>query len=316
MGKYILKRIIALAITLFIILTIAFLIVRLMPGSVYGEDAELNQVVIDALNNKYHFDKPLIVQYKYFLSNLMKWDWGTSLSLQPSVPVYDILKERIPITLQINLVSLFCAIPIGIVFGTIAAIKKNTMVDHFISFMIVLFISVPSFIFASLLQYCIAYKLELFPIIYDIKGLTYFQRLDSAFLPMFALALGPIARVARYLRAELGEVMNSEFLLLARTKGLTYRQSIVRHGMRNSFIPLINIIIPMFTTILGGSLVIENIFAIPGMGGLMVDSINASDHFVTIAVLIFYSLMSLIALLIVDIAYGIIDPRIRVGGGK
>ncbi|MCT4564317.1 MAG: ABC transporter permease [Maledivibacter sp.] len=316
MTKYIFQRIIALVLTLFIIISIAFLVVRLMPGSVYGEDAEVSPAVLEALNHKYHFDEPLVVQYGYFLKNLAVWDWGTSLALQPGVPVYDIVKERIPVTLRINMVALLIAIPIGIVFGTLAAIKKNTVVDYIISLMIVIFISVPSFVSASILQYFVAYKLDLLPVIYSTDVVGVLGNLKCVMLPMIALALSPIARVARYLRAELGEIMNSDYLLLARTKGLTYRQSIVRHGMRNSFIPLVNIIMPMFTTMIGGSLVIENIFAIPGMGGLMIDSINSSDHYVTVAVLVFYSFMFLITMLITDISYSLIDPRIKVGGGK
>ncbi|MBF4694434.1 ABC transporter permease [Fusibacter ferrireducens] len=315
MTKYIIQRLIALIITLFLIMTIAFLVVRLMPGSFY-DNQDLPETVIQAINAKYHFDKPLIVQYFYFIGNILHWDWGTSIAIQPNVPVFDLLKTRVPISLQINLISLFISIPIGIAAGSLAAIKKNTLVDHFISFMVVIFISVPSFIFATALQYFLAYKGGLFPIIYDAAAAMGTQKAMSMFLPVMALTFSPIARVTRYLRAELAETMNSEFLLLARTKGLTYRQAIMRHGMRNSFLPLANIIIPMFTNILGGSLVIERIFSIPGMGGMMIDSISVSDHSVTIAILMFYSFISLVTMLIVDISYGIIDPRIRVGGRK
>ena len=136
------------------------------------------------------------------------------------------------------------------------------------------------------------------------------------FMPILALAFDPIARVARYLRAELAETMNSEFMLLAKTKGLTYAQSTVRHGLRNSMVPMMNIIIPMFANVLGGSLVVESIFSVPGMGGLMVDSINASDHMLTVSILVFYAMISLITVLIVDISYGIVDPRVRMGGKK
>ena len=132
-------------------------------------------------------------------------------------------------------------------------------------------------------------------------------------LPILALAFDPIARVARYLRAELSETMNSEFMLLAKTKGLHTPRVTIRHGLRNSMVPLANIIIPMFANVLGGSLVVETIFSIPGMGGLMVDSINSSDHFLTVAILVFYSLISLITILIVDLSYGIIRPACQNG---
>lgn len=316
MFRYIIDRIVAMALTLFIIVSIAFMVVRLMPGSVYEMGGDLSQTVIDAMNAKYHFDEPIIKQYGYFLENIfLHWDWGTSAKMRPSVPVFEILKDRIPITLQLNLVSLFASLPIGMAAGILAAIKKNSIVDHIVSLMVVLFISIPSFVFAAALQYILGFKTGAFPIIYEVsaKGML---RWKSMFLPILALSFDPIARVARYLRAELAETMNSEFMLLAKTKGLTYAQSTVRHGLRNSMVPLMNIIVPMFTNVLGGSLVVESIFAVPGMGGLMVDSINASDHMLTVAILVFYSLISLITVLIVDISYGIIDPRVRMGGKK
>ena len=157
--------------------------------------------------------------------------------------------------------------------------------------------------------------MEAFPIIYEPTAVG-MAKLYSLALPIMALALSPIARVARYLRAELAETINSDFMLLAKTKGLTERQATINHGIRNSLLPLMNIIVPMFTNILGGSLVIETIFAIPGMGGMMVNSINAPDYEVTLAILIFYSIISLGTILLVDISYGIIDPRIRMGGKK
>lgn len=316
MFRYILSRIAAMFITLFIIVSIAFMVVRLMPGSVYEMGGDLSQTVIDALNAKYHFDEPIIKQYGYFLQNIfLHWDWGTSAKMRPNVPVFEILKDRIPVTLQLNLISLFAALPIGMVAGILAAIRKNTIVDHLVSLMVVIFISIPSFVFAAALQYSLGFKTGTFPIIYNVsaRGLLKWQ---SMFMPILALMFDPIARVARYLRAELAETMNSEFMLLAKTKGLTYAQSTVRHGLRNSMVPLTNIIIPMFANVLGGSLVVESIFSVPGMGGLMVDSINASDHMLTVAILMFYSLISLITVLIVDISYGIIDPRVRMGGKK
>lgn len=316
MFRYILDRILALFITLFIIVSISFIVVRLMPGSVYEMGGDLSQTVIDAMNAKYHFDEPIINQYGYFLKNIfLHWDWGTSAKMRPNVPVFEILKDRIPITLQLNLISLFGALPIGMLAGIVAAIKKNTAIDHAVSFMVVVFISIPSFVFATALQYFVGFKMGAFPIIYNASAVGALKY-QAMFLPILALAFDPIARVARYLRAELAETMNSEFMLLAKTKGLTYSQSTVRHGLRNSMLPLANIIIPMFANVLGGSLVVENIFAVPGMGGLMVDSINASDHMLTVAILMFYSLISLITVLVVDISYGIIDPRIRMGGKK
>lgn len=315
MSKYIFQRIIALIITLFIILSAGFMVIRLMPGSVY-EDTDVPPEILKAIDDKYHLNEPIIVQYGIFMKNIiLKWDWGTSMKIAPTIPVMDVIKDKVPVTLYINIYSLFLAIPIGIILGIVAALKKNGAIDHIISIMVVVFISVPSFVFATLLQYFIAFKLGLFPIIYKL-GSNGVPQMNSIVLPILALSFGPIARVTRYLRAELAETLNSEFMLLARTKGLTQKEATLRHALRNSFIPLANIIIPMFTGILSGSLVVENIFSIPGIGGLMIQSINANDHTLTIAILIFYSLISLITILLVDISYGLIDPRIRVGGAK
>lgn len=313
MGKYIFQRVIAMLITLAIIMTIGFMVIRLMPGNMFDSAVDMSPEQQAAIEAKYHLDKPLTVQYGYFLKGVMQGDWGTSLKLYVNMPVWDILKTRIPVSLYINFFSLLISLPLGVVLGIIAAIKKNTGVDYTVSFMVVICISVPSFVFATLMQYYFAFKLGAFPIIYDATAVG-FAKLHSLALPIIALSLGPIARVTRYLRAELAETINSDFMLLAKTKGLTERQATVNHGIRNSLLPLMNIIIPMFTSILGGSLVIETIFSIPGMGGMMVRSINAPDYPVTLAVLIFYSAISLITVLVVDLSYGIVDPRVRMGG--
>ena len=312
MTRYVVERLIAMLATMFIILTIAFAVVRLMPGSVY-DNPELPDSVIEALEKNAHLDEPMIVQYGYFLKGaILENDWGTSVKIEPAVPAFEVLRKRIPASLGINLISLFVSVPLGIVAGTAAALKKNKMTDTAISFMVVICISVPSFIFAAMLQYFLAFKLGWFPLLYEATGGPGLM-LRSIVLPVVALALGPIATIARYLRGELIETLGSDFMLLAQTKGLTRVQATVRHAFRNSCVPLVNIVIPMFTNILGGSLVVERIFSIPGVGGIMINSINANDYSLTVAVLIFYSLVSLVTMLIVDISYGIVDPRIRLG---
>lgn len=316
MVRYIGERIIAMLLTLFIIITLGFIVIRLMPGGMFDEAVDMTFEQRAALEAKYNLDKPIPVQYGMFLKGLIfEGDWGTSLKLQINVPVWDIIKDKIPVTMYMNIISLIISLPLGIGLGILAAIRKNSATDYLVSFFVVICISVPSFVFATLLQYFIAFKGGFFPIIYDplAIGITKFKGL---FLPILALSFSPIARVTRYLRAELAETINSDFMLLAKTKGLTELQATVNHGIRNSLLPLMNIIVPMFTSIMGGSLVIEQIFSIPGMGGIMVKSINAPDYTVTLAALIFYSVISLVTVLIVDISYGIVDPRIRMGGGS
>jgi len=282
------------------------------------DDPDLPPFVVQMIEAKYHLDKPIYLQYFYFMRGLIfEGDFGTSIKMRPTIPVFQLIRDRIPISMMMNVVALFISFPIGIIAGMAAAMRKDRFTDHTISFLIVVFISVPSFVFASLMQYLFTFVWPIFPTLYDPRvNLFSFAALRSLTLPIIALALGPIATLGRYLRGELIETMSSEFLLLARTKGLSHRQAIVRHAFRNSCVPLATIIIPMFTGIMSGSLIIERIFSIPGLGGIMIDSINMGDHPLSIATIIFFSIISLLTIFIVDISYGLIDPRIRMGGKK
>ena len=315
MFKYILQRIGAMLLTLFLVMVLSFMIIRLMPMSIF-ENPEVSPEIQYKLEEEMHLHDPIPVQLFYFIEGIVtELNFGTSVKIKPGVGVFSIIADRIPPTVALNFLSLFISIPLGLIAGTAAALKRNTWVDTVISFMIVLFISIPSFVFASLMQYCLTYLWPIFPTLYDATGGIWVQ-LYSMVLPILALALGPIATIGRYLRGELIENLGSEYLLLARTKGLSRTQATVRHAFRNSLVPISNTIIGLLTGIMGGSLVIEKMFAVPGMGGQLVDSIMAGDHFLTVALLIFYSAISLVTILLVDLSYGIIDPRIRVGGGN
>ena len=315
MVKYIAKLVAAMFITLFVIISLSFFVIRLMPQSIF-DDPELPYYIVQLLEERMGLHQPLYVQYFQFMSGIVRGDWGHSVIIRRAVPVFDVLLERLPITMMINVSSLFISLPIGILAGTVSALKRDKLPDHIVSLLVVLFISIPSFVFASLMQYFFTFLFPIFPTIYDPTAATFGAMAFSLALPVIALALTPIGVVSRYLRGELIETMSSEFLMLARTKGLSHRQAVVRHAFRNSCVPLVNIIIPMFTGIMGGSLVVERIFAIPGMGGILIDSINAGDHPLTIAVLLFFSIISLLTILIMDISYGLLDPRIKMGGKK
>lgn len=316
MVKYIMGRIGAMLLTLFLVMTLSFWVIRLMPMSIF-ENPEVSPEVQYKLEERMHLHDPMVVQYYYFLEGIIaRGDFGTSVKLRPGLEVFEIILERIPPTMILNFFSLLLSIPLGILAGTVAALKRNRWPDHVISFVIVIFISVPSFVFAALMQYLFTFIWPIFPTLYNTQAPNVWAAFHSMVLPILALSLNPIATIARYLRGELIETLSSEFMLLARTKGLSQRQATWRHAFRNSMVPIANTIIPMITGIMGGSLVIEKLFAVPGEGGLLVDSIMGGDHFLTVALLIFYSTMSLITILIVDISYGIIDPRIRIGGSK
>lgn len=313
MFKYVLKRLGLMVLCLFVIISVTFFALRLIPGGPYDDDPDLLPEAREALISKMNLDKPLMVQYVLFFKGvLLENNWGASLKLMPGVPVFDIIGQRVGATMILNILSLLISLPLGILAGTLAAVYKNKWPDVLISIMVIVCISVPSFIFATLLQYFPAYKFEWFPILYNATGTTG-ERLKSMVLPILALSFSPIATVCRYLRGELIETLSSEYMLLARTKGLKKGVAIMRHAFRNSCVPLANIIIPMFTNIMGGSLVIETLFSIPGIGTLITDSITTRDYTVTLAALLFYSFISVGTILLVDLSYGIIDPRIRLG---
>ena len=315
MIKYILQRIWAMALTLFVIMALSFIIIRLMPMSIF-EDPDIPPEVAYQLEEEMHLHDPIPVQFFYYMKNIiLDFNFGTSVKIKPGAPVFSVIRDAIPPTVGLNILSLFISIPLGLIAGFLAALKRNTWIDTVISFSVVMCISIPSFVFASLLQYFLTFIFPIFPTLYDATGGLSVQ-LYSMLLPIIALALNPIATIARYLRGELIENISSEYLLLARTKGLSRAQATMRHAFRNSMMPITSTLVSLITGVMGGSLVIEKMFSVPGMGGKLIDSIMAGDHFLTVAVLIFYAIISLVTILIVDLAYGVIDPRVRIGGGS
>lgn len=261
---------------------------------------------------------PISTQYFEWVGNILQNNWGVSTRLRPNYPVFDILAERIPVTLRLNLIALFVYIPVGFFFGIIAALKKNSIADNAISLGVMIFISIPSFVLMLFLVLVFGYQLGWFPFRFpaaDVQGARFYT---AMVLPVLGLSFGSIAGLTRVTRAELSEVLTSEFVLLARTKGLSRPQAVIRHAMRNSLVPLVPSIIGSFVGLLSGSVIIERIYSIPGTGRLYLDSLqNGSYDFnVLLALGAFYTGIGLLASLLVDLSYGIVDPRIRMGGRK
>jgi oligopeptide transport system permease protein len=265
------------------------------------------------------YNKPLVDQYFIYLKNIVTdWDFGTSWKIQPRKLAWDVLIERLPPTIMVNFYSLIFSIPLGILLGIFAAIKKNKWQDSVISTMIILFVSVPSYVYAFLVQYLFFFKLgwvsrSTIYSINDAGGWFTWKMFTSMLLPILALSFGEIASLCRFTRAELTETLTSDYMLLARTKGLTRSQATTRHALKNAMVPILPMIIASFIGILGGSMIIEQIFSIPGVGGLYIRSIEQLDYDVFMMDSIFYTFVSLLAGIVVDISYGFIDPRIRMG---
>ncbi|MFA5422046.1 MAG: ABC transporter permease [Bacilli bacterium] len=290
-----------------------------MPFTVAGAPGADNEYALK-LREAMGYNEPILIQYGIFLWRLItKFDWGFSMQISWLKPVTQVLFERLPSTMYVNVFAMLISIPVGLGLGIYAALRKNKIEDQIISVGVMLSISVPSFVTAFLLQYIFYTKLGWLPAIMtatDEAGWFSWETIKSILLPVFSLAVGSIASFTRYTRAELTEVLTSDFMLLARAKGLTRTQATIRHALRNSMVPIFPMIIGEFVSILGGSLIIENIFAVPGVGKLYLTSIQKLDYDVFMFVSMFYVAIGLVAALLVDLSYGFVDPRIRIGGGK
>lgn len=318
MIKYIFKRILLMLLTLFIIVTLCFMLIRALPSSpLEGTSLAQSQAILERWE-ALGYNKPLLVQFCIYLKNIFtRLDFGTSWKISKAQPALDLLLGRLTPTIIVNFYALLISVPIGIALGILAAIKKNSWQDHLISTAVMLFVSVPSYIYAFFLQYLLFFRLGLFPqTVYslsDAGGWLTGKMLYSMVLPILALSFGQIAGLCRFTRAELSETLTSDYMLLARAKGLTKTQATIRHALKNAMVPILPMIISSFIGILGGSLVIESIFSIPGVGQLYVWSVQQRDYDVFMLNSIFYTLTGLAAGIVVDISYGFIDPRIKMG---
>lgn len=318
MGKYILKRILLMIASLFIIMTMLFILIRLIPNQVQATQGGYDKALSD-MREAWGYNKPIMVQYGIFLKHVFtRFDWGFCTTMGTYLqPVTSYIAGRLPATIYINVLSLIISVPLGIVLGIAAAVNKGKWQDGALQAFIMFFISVPAFVYAFLLQYIVGFRLNLCPLIMK-SGTDYFswRMFRSAIMPVVALSLGPIAGDMRLVRAELTETLTSDYMLLARTKGLTRREATMRHAFRNSMVPLLPSYLADFISILGGSMIIEQIFAVPGIGKTYVNSIMAKDYSVFLACSMFYVVIGLAAGIITDLSYGFIDPRIRMGGDK
>lgn len=306
--KYILKRIFFMLVTLWIIATITFFLMKLLPGTPYTNAEKLSAEQIALLNKQMGLDKPMLVQYGLYLNNLLHFDLGISFQFK-NQPVANLLSARIGPSLQLGIQAIIVGTLGGIILGAISAMKQNTWIDTTATLVAILGRSIPNFVFAVLLQYVFAMKLHILPI-------AKWETFAYTILPTIALAMSPLADAARFIRTEMVEVLHSDYVELARAKGLSRWGIVFHHGLRNSLIPLLTLLGPLAVGLMTGSLVVENIFAIPGIGEQFVKSIMTNDYPTIMAVTMLYSAMLVIVILIVDILYGIVDPRIRVSEGS
>ena len=319
MIKYVFKRVLLMIVALFCITTICFMLIRALPMTPPEGSTNAQKQQIEDIWEARGYNKPLIEQYGIYLRDIFtKFDFGTSWVIKKTAPAWELLSSKLLPTVLVNFYSLIVSVPIGILLGIYAAIKKNKWQDHIISVMVILFVSVPSYVYAFLVQYFLYFKLDIFPptilSLHDAGGSWFtWKMFHSMVPPILALSFGQIAGLCRFTRAELTETLTSDYMLLARTKGLSRSQATTRHALKNAMVPILPSILGSFISILGGSLIIEQIFSIPGVGALYMQSVTARDYDVFMMDSIFYTFLSLTSGIVIDISYGFIDPRIRMG---
>ena len=331
MAKYIAKRVGLMLMCFLIIMLMCFVLIKMLPIEFAGgPSSQRDQLLYEMEARNYvtnfkfgsggyivSWEKvPIMEQLVSYAKRVLHGDFGLGMSMPAyrNKPVLDAFLTRLPPTILINIYSTLIGVPIGLGLGIYAALKKNKWQDHVINVGIIALVSVPSIVYALVILYVFCFKLGWFPLRME-AGTDYFSwKMFRSMLPaVFSLCLGSIAGYARFTRAELTEVLTSEFMLLARTKGLTRGQATVRHALRNAMVPIFPAILSEFVAVLSGSLVIENMFAIPGVGALYLSAINSKDYDFFMFLSGFYTFVGLAAGIVTDISYGIIDPRIRMG---
>lgn len=297
------KRFWAMAATILVITTLTFVLMKVIPGSPFNEERGTNEAVQKNLEAYYHLDDPLIFQYIFYLKSIITFDFGPSIK-KPSDSVNDMPERGFPVSFELGMTAIVIAVISGLVLGVIAALRRNGFLDYAAMSLAVLGISIPNFILATLLIQQFAVNLKLFP------AATWTSPIHMV-LPTAALAVGPMAIIARLTRSSMVEVLTQDYIRTAKAKGLSPFKIIVKHALRNALMPVITVLGTLVASILTGSFVIEKIFAIPGMGKYFVESINQRDYPVIMGTTVFYSVILIIMLFLVDLAYGLLDPRIK-----
>jgi oligopeptide transport system permease protein len=307
MVRYVARRIVYMFIALFIIVSITFFISKALPGDPFN-DPKLTPQIRQQLFEKYGLDEPVYVQYAKYMVNVAQGDLGNSF-FYGSRPVSQLILQRLPVSAFIGIQAVIFGLVIGMVLGIVAALWHNTIWDTLAVVIAIIGVSVPTFVLAPVMQYWLGLKLGWFPV-------AFFESWIYSVLPSLALSVFVVSTVARFMRTEMLEVVGQDYITLARAKGLSGLAVILKHVIRNAMIPLVTVMAPLTIFIITGSLVVEQIFAVPGVGELFVQSVVVNDYSVILGTTIFFSVLFISALLIQDILYGVIDPRIRVAGAK
>lgn len=309
MAKFIIRRVIFAIISIFIIVSATFFLMKAIPGDpITSENDEVPPEVLEAMKEHYGLNDPIMEQYANYLVSVATWDLGPSYKYKGTT-VNEIINSSFPVSLVLGLSALFIAIAFGLILGVLAALHHNKPTDYISMVIAVIGISIPNFVVGALLQYVFAQKLGWFP-------LARWGTFSHVVLPSLAIAALPMAFIARLTRSNMLEVLSTNYIKTARAKGVKKWLVTYKHALRNALLPVITFLGPMAVGILTGTFVIEQIFGIPGLGRHFITSITNRDYTVIMGTTVFYSIMLIVVVLIIDISYGFIDPRIKLTTGK
>ena len=313
--KFLIKRILMGFVTLWLVITITFFLLHLLPGDPFQSEKAIPPKIKENLMAKYHLDKPLGVQYVEYLKSISKGDLGMSMKVRGRT-VNDVIVDSFPVSADLGARAIIFALVVGIPLGIIAALKRGKYQDKISMVIAIIGISVPSFVLAGLMQkYAVDFHIKnkeklMFRIL-----LSGWDDPSKKILPVIALGLYTVALIARLLRDKMIEVMGQDYIRLAIAKGVKPKDIVLKHALRNAILPIITIMGPTIAALLTGSFVIEQIFTIPGLGKYFVQSINDRDYTMVLGVTVFYAIFLIIMMIIMDIVYALVDPKIKLGKG-
>ncbi len=304
MAHYVLRRLLAAIPTLFVVIAVAFLLIRFTPGGPFDQERVVEPVVEQALIEKYNLDDPLVVQFFDYIGGLLRGDLGPSFRFEGNVG--ELIVDALPYSATIGLLAMLIALAIGVALGSWAAVRKNSLLDRIVMAFAMTGISFPIFVIAPLLVLAFAVRLDWLPAAWSSSG-----GVAWLLLPVLALALPQVAYIARMTRASMIDVLASGYIRTARAQGLTTAEVLRYHALRPAMLPVLSYLGPAIAAILTGSIVIEKVFAIPGLGLLFVTGAEARDYTLVLGMVAFYATLVIALNLVVDILYGLLDPRIR-----
>lgn len=305
MVRYVLKRLVAGVISIFVLITITFFLMHSIPGGPFdpAEERKLTPSVVEAIDKAYGLDQPVYIQYFNYLRSVMHGDLGISYKMQDTT-VNEIIGRGLPVSARVGTIAILLALFVGLPLGVIAALKRNKTADRIATFIATIGIAIPGFVIMTLMMLLFVYYLHLLPA----YGLNNWQ---SYILPVVGLALAPISYITRLIRSSMLEALGQDYIRTAKAKGVSRFSIVTKHAMRNAIIPVVTYLGPLVAELLTGTFVAEKLFSIPGIGQNFVNSINSRDYSMILGLTLFLGIFVVVANLVVDVLYVVIDPRVK-----